>query len=422
MINHEQYDPEGQAKGNFHRFSRFRGAFRRLIGAFLSTASAAVTLLCCTVLVSTALQIGATASQNAKPEVRRTYPLTKFYDTPSPLPRRKAGELIRKEQFDEYDLSSSVLATRILYHSRSAAGGDVATSGVVLYPDGTAPAGGWPLIAWAHDLNGVARQCAPSLSRNLEHGPFLSMYVNLGYAVVATDYTGLGTTFRNAFSDMQSNAADIVYSVAAARTAVPQLGSHWLAVGATDGGLAVMGVAEMQYDLKDPNYLGGILITGLSDLEDRYQSPDLAALLFLAYGIKTLYPQFDPKDILQDKAQALLPAAEHACAGAEINLAVSDVTKPNWRSNRFVQEYFGRNRAGQKPAYGPLLAISDADANGRAAQVIGRMCKQGDVVQFEKFAASDSSSVIGESVTDQIAWIRGRFAGSPAPHNCSQTR
>jgi len=34
----------------------------------------------------------------------------------------------------------------------------------------------------------------------------LSMYVSLGYAVVASDYTGLGTDYRNAFRDIESNA------------------------------------------------------------------------------------------------------------------------------------------------------------------------------------------------------------------------
>ena len=73
----------------------------------------------------------------------RTFPLTKFYDTPNPLPAGKPGELIRSEPFDGYDLPYEISAVRILYHSRSANGEDVAVSGVVLVPDGTPPAGGW---------------------------------------------------------------------------------------------------------------------------------------------------------------------------------------------------------------------------------------------------------------------------------------
>ena len=168
-----------------------------------------------------------------------TLPLTKFYDTPHPLPAGKPGELIRSEPFDEYELPPEVSAVRILYHSRSASGEDVATSGVVLIPsEKKPPAGGWPVIAWAHGATGVARPCAPSLMRNIGHGPLLSMYVNLGYAVVATDYTGLGTNFRNAFLDAQSNATDVIGSVSAARAAVPQLGARWIVMGEGEGSLA----------------------------------------------------------------------------------------------------------------------------------------------------------------------------------------
>src|SRR2546427_11802318 len=43
-------------------------------------------------------------------------PLTKFYDTPNPLPA--GGKLIRSEPFDEDVLPYQTSAIRILYHSR----------------------------------------------------------------------------------------------------------------------------------------------------------------------------------------------------------------------------------------------------------------------------------------------------------------
>ena len=96
-------------------------------------------------------------------EFRRLLPITKFYSTPNPLPSGQPGELIRSEEFDEYQLPEGMFAFRILYYSRSGRGADVAASGVVLTPDQQVPAGGWPVIAWAHGFTGIARQCAPSL-------------------------------------------------------------------------------------------------------------------------------------------------------------------------------------------------------------------------------------------------------------------
>src|ERR1019366_7463254 len=132
----------------------------------------------------------ATSTKGSRPPT--TLPLTSFYDSSHVLPAGKPGELIRAETIDQYSLPFELSAKRILYHSRTAHGEDVAVSAVVVIPDGKPPASGWPVIAWAHEFRGAARQCAPSLMKNVGAGPILVMYANLGYAVVATDYSGLG--------------------------------------------------------------------------------------------------------------------------------------------------------------------------------------------------------------------------------------
>jgi len=362
-----------------------------------------------------------------KSEILRRFPLNQFYDTPKSLPSGSPGQLIRSESFEEYNLPEDVNAIRILYHSRSAAGEDVASSGVILYPEEEQPpAGGWPVLAWAHPWTGVARDCAPSLDRDLQRGSFLAMYVRLGYAVVATDYAGLGSNFRAAFADAQSNAMDVIYSVAAARRAMPQLGQRWLVMGTGEGAPAAMAVAEAEHGIHDPNYLGSIALSGLADLQDVYDHLDVLsyeAPLFLAYGIQTAEPQFKPADILSDKGFHRYVEIHETCDEAETDRGISaaEVVKPDWEHNQYVQNYFSRTRVGLKPADAPLLVISGETepALNEAAKVVGRLCKQGDRVDFEKYPESDPSSVVGDSVRDQIGWIQARFANKPARSNCS---
>ena len=354
-------------------------------------------------------------------------PLTKFYNTPDPLPAGKPGELIRSQEFDHYELPFSVSATRILYHSRSATGEDVASSGVVLMPyDKKPPAGGWPVIAWAHRTAGVARTCAPSLTRNLGHGPFLAMYVNLGYAVVATDYVGLGTSFRNAFLDGPSNAADVINAIGAARAAVPQLGARWVVLGEDSGGLAAVAAAERENEIGDPNFLGSIAISDLTGVREIYEhgAPSAIMLATLAYGVKTVYRQFQVTDILTQKALGLYNRAEQACSDARTipSLSPAEVLKPGWERNTFVGEYFDRNELGWIRARGPILVISagtdQTNPSTVTARTITRMCKQGDRVQWERYSQPAPGSLIGDSVRDQIGWIEARFAGRPSPSNC----
>lgn len=369
-------------------------------------------------------------ARNESPqEVRRslhTLPITKFYDTTN-LAAGKPGELIRSRQFDEYYLPEDVIAVRILYHSRSADNHHVPVSGVVLYPYGKAPAGGWPVIAWAHAANGVARQCAPSLARNLQHGPFLAMYVKLGYAVVATDYAGLGAASRNAFADAQSNAINVIDSVPAARAAVPGLSAKWVAVGTAEGGSVAVAVDERERELRDANYLGSVVISGLDDPQGRYNSSSPATFcespLFLAYGIKTVFPEFDPKEILTDKGLSLYSNVDQSCGeprSAEISS--SEMLKSNWASNKFVKQYYGQNALGQQPAQAAILVIvgelNPTIPAQTTGQVVARMCKQGDRVEVQRYHSSDSLTVFGDSVRDQISWIQARFAGKQAERNC----
>lgn len=351
---------------------------------------------------------------------RRALPLTKFYDTPSPLPAGKPGELIRAQEFDQYDLPLHVLAVRILYHSRSATGEDAAVSGVVLYPDSKPPANGWPVLAWAHTVEGVARQCAPSLARNLRSGPALSMYVNLGYAVVLTDYAGLGTNFRNAASDLPSNAADLIYSVPAARAAVSHLGTRWIAMGTAQGGSVAIKVAELEHEIHGSGYMGSIAISSLEGSYDGSGAGTPEQPLFVAYGIKTVFPEFNERDVLTEKALALYPQLEQSCSDPSGPKAdSSELIKPNWAGNRFVKMYFDRNTLGQKPAQGPILVIDSGLPRQHAIEVINRMCQQGDQIELERYAQSDEGAVFGDSVRDQIAWIQARFAGRPATTTCS---
>jgi hypothetical protein len=78
--------------------------------------------------------------------------------------------------------------------------------------------------------------------------------------------------------------------------------------------------------------------------------------LFLAYGIKTVYPEFEVKDMLNDRALPLYQQIGQVCSetGAVQKPSAAAILKPNWESNKFVQKYFGpespRSETRQRPA------------------------------------------------------------------------
>jgi len=65
-------------------------------------------------------------------------------------------------------------------------------TGVLLIPEGTAPAGGFPVLMWAHGAVGGADQCAPSSDSVAALESTARHYAARGFMVVAPDYAGLG--------------------------------------------------------------------------------------------------------------------------------------------------------------------------------------------------------------------------------------
>ncbi|MBD0323785.1 MAG: hypothetical protein ICV72_10420, partial [Aldersonia sp.] len=102
------------------------------------------------------------------------------------------------------------------------------SSGAVYVPDGMPPQGGWPVVSWAHGTVGMGDQCAPSNYKSTERdSAYLAHWMQQGYAVVATDYVGLGNPGVHPYLDGPAAARSVVDMVRAARTQVPQLSSEW---------------------------------------------------------------------------------------------------------------------------------------------------------------------------------------------------
>src|SRR5271170_7612565 len=72
------------------------------------------------------------------------------------------GSLIREEP--RSGAAAGGAAHKVLYRSTKPDGSPIAVSGIVIVPAGQPPAGGWPIVAWAHPTTGVVSHCAPSLA------------------------------------------------------------------------------------------------------------------------------------------------------------------------------------------------------------------------------------------------------------------
>lgn len=365
-------------------------------------------------------------------EAADALPLTPIFQANAD-PKEQPGRLIRAEPFAGYEVPQGSHATRILYTSRSTANSPTVASGVIITPAGTPPVGGWPLVVWAHGTNGVARVCAPTLSKSVGYNvvPFLKE----GFAVLAPDYSGLGAGTQHEYLSKIAQANDTVYAVAAARVLKLKTTSNWVVVGHSQGGLTAWGVAEKMAHLKDPTYLGSVSIAGGIDMANVIKHLDATPgqmfyVVFIAYGIKAQYPEFDINSMLTPvAAQAYDSMTQKGCwyYGNAMFLKAKPHTllRPDWDQNVFVQAFLQNDQTGLAPIAGPMLVIAgSADDTVPPANVAPRvdaLCRRPGAVVEYKVYEGDHETELNTSFADQVSWIRDRFAGKPAPTSCSSS-
>jgi hypothetical protein len=255
-----------------------------------------------------------------------------------------------------------------------------------------------------------------------------------GFAVVATDYHGLGTEGPHEYLDKIAQANDVVTAIPAARHAVPALGRKWVVDGHSQGGRAAWGVAEWETRHHDPAYLGAISVAGAADmgaLVASLQAPGANAFYqdYVAYGVRALTPGFALSRMLTGAAlQRYDDLATKGCwdyAYARfLDQKVGLPLAQGWSSEPAVTRWLQDNRFGETPIDRPLLVIAgEGDRTEPIALVrakIDSACHHGVALSFHPYPGLDHDPTMQLSTPDQLAWIRDRFANKPAPTSCKR--
>lgn len=321
---------------------------------------------------------------------------------------------------------------KIWYSSRSAlTNKPIVVTGVVIVPGGSAPSGGWPVVAWAHGTTGVADCSAPSSSSNL--GGQLSVSIPLlakGYLIAATDYDGLGTPGPHPYLDPTAEGRSVIDSVRAAGQ-LTHTSSKWAVFGASQGGQAAWATGELAPTWgRGTDFLGTVAaapaadVSGLADELTKPLAPSLKGLYgFVLYGLKLRFPQLNYADYVHGGALAEMSKVGTDCSAPNVlaQQPAADFTPSSSKALDRLRGWLERIALPQRHIHQPMFVAQGTADTTVLPQwndtAVARACRMHDTVWYQKYPGVGHPA-LPQAENDAVAWIGDRFAGTPAPDTC----
>ncbi|MFB7588749.1 alpha/beta fold hydrolase [Streptomyces sp. NPDC056169] len=330
---------------------------------------------------------------------------------------------------------------RIMYRTTDRTGRAIAVTGTVLSPT-TPRAGQRPIIAFAPGTQGLADKCAPSrqLAEGTEYEALpIKKLLDQGYAVVVTDYQGLGTPGVHTYLDREAQGRAVLDSVRAAQRLdavdLPDAGPVAL-YGYSQGGAAAASAAELA-----PTYAPELKIRGAvvgappADMNKVAASMDGSAYgAFFNYALSGLATSYGI-----DIGPYLTAHGKRVTNDLRDNLCTTQaLAKYPFLNSRFLTvdgrpltERLGRvpwdtivaeqQLGKRRPAVPVLLshsALDDVIPQQVAKTLAADWCRLGTTVKFSGNIVPGHIAATEATSADGLPWLADRFVNRTAPTTC----
>lgn len=333
--------------------------------------------------------------------------------------------------------SLPVKSWKILYTSTTVAGKPTRVSGTVIMPT-TPYRGKRPLVAYAPGTQGWGDQCAPS--REMAAGDFDEQFLvdsllAKGWAVVVTDYPGLGTPGDETYAVGVAEGHAVLDSLTAAQALAPAKLSRSGPVtveGYSQGGGAAAWAAQQHHTYAPRLNLKGVANGGtpanMLSLGTSLDGSLFAGFLAgAAIGFNAAYPKLHLDSYLTADGKKQIAKLDHECQVAGLlqfaGKHITDLTKngvnpindPDW------QRALDANQAGRVEPDVPVLqshgALDEIIPYQQEVDLHKQWCAKGATAQLDTYPG-DHVLTAAEAQPKIVGWLADRFAGKAAPSNC----
>lgn len=365
-----------------------------------------------------------------------------FYAPPRDVPDRP-GELIRAEPFTR-GVPDGAEAWRILYTTTRGDGSAAVASGLVVVP--TEGPGDWPVIDWTHGTTGFAQDCAPSLADEpFESGALMVLpkIVEQGWAVVATDYIGLGAEGPHPYLIGKDSAHAALDAVRAAQQLEDaDLGEQTVVWGHSQGGGAALWTGALADSYAPELDIEGVAaLAPASDLIGLVGNLDVitGGSLFASYVVAAYTATYDDvtwREYVRPGAEATVREISTRClaepgALASVLDALALSRDPRIFATDPTTGALGERLAQNEPPptiSAPLLIGQGADDRlvvpSAQQAYVDDLCSAGQQVDYRTYAGRDHVPLVEPDsplVPDLLAWTRDRLDGVPVGTGCTTT-
>jgi len=359
--------------------------------------------------------------------------LPAFYAVPVALPAGGPGTLIRSAPVAVAGLHGT--AFRVMYVSETIDHRPVAVTGDVAVPDGPPPAGGFPVVTLAHGTDGMAPQCAESLTPSSGQlaVPLLNALLDRGWELTASDYQGEGTPGPLPYLVGAVAAQDTIDIVRAAGHLAGAHASRTYAVwGHSEGGQTALFALHLATAYAPGLHLVGVVAGAApSQFGLLYQflraSPFRYYLLMVAGGYQAAYgPQAAPVDeILTPLGVSLLPELTKGCDAYlqrtldaysfDQAVRADPFTVPAWRQLLSANDPASFATASPVPLLMPQGGSDEQIPTASTQLLAQHLCGVGQDLERWIYPGQSHAGVIAVYLPDMVRWLADRFAGRPNP-------
>ncbi len=362
------------------------------------------------------------------------YPSGEVPDTP--------GQLLDSEPFTR-GIPETARAWRILYTTTRNNAAPTVGSALVVVPRDTT--GAPPVITWTHGTTGYDRACAPTLlAEPLASGAMFveDQVVSEGWALVATDYMGLGTEGPHPYLIGEGQARSALDALLAARQMeAVALGDETVVWGHSQGGHAALwtGILAPSY-APDINVLGIAALAPAADLPGFLEAlPEITGgSVFASFVIQAYSEIYDDVefDAYVDPAGRTIAREMSKRCLSEPGVAVSvlhalalsrdrQIFRTDTPTGALRERLIDNVPVGDLPA--PVLigqGLSDTiiDPDVQDAYAAAR-CAERWNLDYRRYPDRDHLSLVApdsELVPELIQWTHDRLDGVDQEPDCSE--